>query len=118
MSVNSMEFLASGLLVLQTLPSDVRARWRSELLFRVVEQRGGLPSDGQYMDKTIIAEVFSEVVERATRNFAKELTERTREYMSEDEIERLEVELGNSLRKVLDHIASRVGHEDERRPAY
>jgi hypothetical protein len=106
MSIDSMEFLASGLLVLQTLPSDVRARWRSEL-FRVVEQRGGLTSDGQYIDKTIIAEVFSEVVERATRNFAKELTERTREYMSEDEIERLEVELGNSLRKVLDHIASK-----------
>jgi hypothetical protein len=101
-----MEFLASGLLVLQTLPSDVRERWHSEL-FREIGQRGGLTSDGKFVDKAIAGELFSELVERATRNFAVELTQSTREYMSEDEIERLEVELSNSLRKVLDLVASK-----------
>jgi hypothetical protein len=103
-----MEFLAAGLLVLQTLPSDVRARWRGEL-FRVIEQRGGLTSDGKHVDKTIVGKVFSEVVERATRNFVNELTERARaDNVSEDEIEGLEVEVSNTLRKLLDHIAEKL----------
>jgi hypothetical protein len=103
-----MEFLAAGLLVLQTLPSDVRARWRGEL-FRVIEQRGGLTSDGKRVDKTIVGEVFSEVVERATRNFVNELTERARaDNVSEDEIEGLEVEVSNTLRRMLDDIAEKL----------
>jgi hypothetical protein len=106
MIVDSMEFLASGLLALKDLGPDERARWRSEL-FRELEQRGGLTDDGQYVDKAIASELFSEVVERATRYFATELIQRTREYMSEDETERLEVELGNSLRRALDLIASK-----------
>jgi len=101
-----MDFLAAGLLVLNTLSPDLRSKWRSEL-FRELERRGGLTSDGRYADKAITGELFSEVIERGTRNFAKELTERTREYMSEDETERLEVELGNSLRRALDLIASK-----------
>jgi hypothetical protein len=51
--------------------------------------------------------LFAEIVERGTRYFATELIERTRNRMSEDEVERLEVELGNSLRRMLDHIASK-----------
>ena len=100
-----MGFLAHGVLALNTLSPDLRAKWRDELL-RVIEQRGGLTSDGKHVVKAIAGEVFSEIIERGTRIFATQLTERTREYMSEDEIERLEVEIGNTLRKVLDLIAS------------
>jgi hypothetical protein len=100
-----MDFLSHGVLALNGLPPDVRATWRHELLL-AIEERGGLTGDRKHVDKAIAGEVFSEIIERGTRIFAKELTERTREYMSEDEIERLEVEIGNTLRKVLDLIAS------------
>jgi hypothetical protein len=93
-------------LVLNTLSPELRARWHDEL-FREIEQRGGLTSDGTCVDKAIARELFSEIVERATRNFAKELTERTRAHTSEADIERLEEELSTSLRKVLDFIASK-----------
>jgi hypothetical protein len=100
-----MDFLAHGVLVLNALSPDLRAKWHGELL-RVIEARGGLTSDGRHVVKAIAAEVFSEIIERGTRIFAKELTERTRAYMDEAEIERLEVEIGNTLRKALDLIAS------------
>ncbi len=106
MSDNPMEFMAAGVLVLNTLSPELRSQWHSEL-FREIWRRGGLTDDGKYVDKAIAGELFSEIVERATRNFANELTERTRKYMSEGELERLEIELGNSLRRVLDHIASK-----------
>ena len=106
MNTDPMEFLAAGLLVLNTLSPELRSRWRDEL-FYVVGERGGATPDGQYVDKAIASEVFSELVERATRNFAIELIERTRDRMSDDEIERLEIELSNSLRRVLDHIADK-----------
>jgi hypothetical protein len=99
-----MEFLASGLIAFETLAPEEQALWHREL-FQELGQRGGLTDDGKYVVKAIAAELFNEVIERGTRIFAKELIERTREYMGEDEIERLEVEIGNSLRKVLDHIA-------------
>ena len=101
-----MEFLATGLLALKDLSPELRSRWH-DALFCEIERRGGLTDDGKYIDKAIAGELFGEIVERGTRYFATELIERTRERMSEDEIERLEVELGNSLRRVLDHIAER-----------
>ena len=103
---NPMEFLVTGLLVLHTLSPELRSRWHSEL-FDEIGRRGGLTDDGQYVDKAIASELFSEIVERGTRYFATELIQRTRDRMSEDEVERLEVGLSNSLRRVLDHIADK-----------
>lgn len=105
MSDDPMDFLAHGVLVLNTLSPDLRAKWHGELL-HVIEQRHGLTSDRKHVVKAIAAEVFSEIIERGTRIFAMELTERTRAYMDETEIARLEVEIGNTLRKALDLIAS------------
>lgn len=106
MTADLMELLVAGLLALKGLGSDERRRWHDEL-FREIGRRGGLTDDGQYVDKAIASELFSEIVERGTRYFATELIQRTRDYMDETEIERLEVELGNSLRRVLDHIAAK-----------
>ena len=91
MSVDSMQYLSAGLLALKDLGPDERARWHDEL-FREIGRRGGLTDDGQYVDKAIASELFSEVVERATRYFATELIQRTREYMDETEIESSEVD--------------------------
>jgi hypothetical protein len=106
MTAPIMEFLATGLIAFETLAPDEQALWRREL-FHELGQRGGLTDDGKHVVKATASELFSEVVERGTRIFAKELIERTREYTSETEIERLEVEMGNSLRRVLDRIASK-----------
>ena len=106
MSFDSMEYLAAGLLAFKELGPDERAQWHSEL-FHEIGQRGGLSGGGKYVDKAIAGELFNEIVERATRSFAIELIQRTREYMAEDDIERLEIELGNSLRRMLDFIAAK-----------
>jgi hypothetical protein len=53
--------------------------------------------------------VFGEIIERGTRIFVTQLTERARGHMSEDEVERLEAEVGNTLRRMLDLIASTWG---------
>ena len=103
---DAMEFLATGLIAFETLAPAEQALWRREL-FHELGQRGGLTDDGAYVVKATAGELFNEIVERGTRIFAKELIERTREYTSEDEIERLEIELSNSLRRVLDHIADK-----------
>ena len=72
MTTDSMEFLASGLLALKDLSPELRSQWYDEL-FREIGRRGGLSDDGQYVDKAIASELFSEIVERGTRYFATEL---------------------------------------------
>ena len=100
-----IEFLAAGLLALKTMTPEMRARWRSEFR-RVVAQRGGVVDGGECYVKSVARAVLSEVITCATRRFANELTPRAREHLSEDDVERLEGELSNILRKTLDRIAS------------
>jgi hypothetical protein len=100
-----IEFLAAGLLALKTMTPEMRARWRAEYR-RVVAQRGGVVDGGECYVKSVARAVLSEVITCATRRFANELTPRAREHLSEDDVERLEGELSNILRKTLDRIAS------------
>jgi hypothetical protein len=101
---NRMEFLSAGILVRDRMTPEMLALWRAEFR-REMAERGGLTDDGKSYVKDVARAVLSEVLERATRHFANELTPRAREHMSEDDVERLELELSDILRKVLDSIA-------------
>jgi hypothetical protein len=100
----TIELLASGLWALQDRRSrELRAHWHAEF-HRAVKLRGGVVGD--CFVNSIAKDVFAEVVQRATRLLVNGLTPRLRKRMAESDVERVEVEMSNALRKVLDHIAA------------
>jgi hypothetical protein len=100
---HTIEFLAAGFLIRDRMSPEMVECWHAEF-HRAVELRGGLVGD-RYVDKSIAKDVLSEVAERATRRLAGDLVPRLHEHMADADVGRVEAELSNALRTVLDHIA-------------
>jgi hypothetical protein len=96
-----VEFLAAGFLVRDRMTPEVSERWRAEL-HRAIGLRGGLVGD--HVDIAVGKDVMAEVAERAMRLFANELTPKLHKSMDDDAVAGVEVELSDTLHRVLVYI--------------